>query len=82
MFQQKSEGLMKAASTKNTIHEQWILLARRRPTPDDADSAGDVVFLRSGAWECLGRISRGVPIDATAWKHTERWASKEQVGAL
>lgn len=68
-----------AAPQHSAEQDQWVSLADGpRPTLADEDCLGDVVFLRSGAWECLGRLSRGIPVDASAWKHTARWASEKE----
>lgn len=50
----------------------WIALDMRKPTAADADSNGDVLWLRSGAWDCLGRVQSGIPADATHWRPTGR----------
>lgn len=45
---------------------------KNAPSQSDADSNGDVLFLRSGGWECLGKWNK-VPVDASAWMHTDRY---------
>ncbi len=50
----------------------WVDVTERPPTAEDADSKGDVLFLRSNFWECLGKVSSGIPVDATKWKRTAR----------
>jgi hypothetical protein len=48
---------------------KWISVGTP-PTEADADSNGDVVWLRSHVWDCLGKVSKGIPADATDWKHS------------
>jgi hypothetical protein len=44
-----------------------VLITERLPTAADADQRGDVLWLRSQHWWCLGRWHK-VPVDATAWQ--------------
>lgn len=46
---------------------EWIPISSRVPAAADANAAGDVMWLRSGI-EMPGRVSRGVPVDATHWR--------------
>lgn len=46
----------------------WIQNRAALPEEDDADSNGNVWWLRSGR-ECLGKWNK-VPVDATAWTST------------
>lgn len=45
----------------------WIPIEERLPTPQDANTAGDVLWLRSGI-EMLGRVRNTAPVDATHWR--------------
>lgn len=51
----------------DSLEDKGIECAQRLPTQDDADDNGDVEWLRSGVW-MRGRVSTGVPVDATRWR--------------
>lgn len=72
-FREKSgQPVLKFDTTKQYAVQGWTALTERQPTMADADSNGDVLFLRSGAGDCLGRVKTGIPADATHWRHTGR----------
>lgn len=64
-------GLPMSDEGSHQLPESWIPLDLREPTMADADSIGDVLFLRNGLG-MLGRVAAGIPTDATHWSHTGR----------
>ncbi len=65
-------------SPDRTDENPWISYVDRMPTEADADSIGDVVWLRSNFWETLVRVSRGKPVDGTLWKYTDRFMKSKK----
>ena len=58
----------------------WTPVSLRLPTIQDANEAGDVLWLRSGI-EMLGRVKNTVPVDATHWRpvHDDQTIEPERV---
>ena len=76
---ERAEGVMRdalqgleaaAREVVATLAPPLVSLAERTPTEADTNARGDVVWLRSGV-EVLGRLARGVPVDATHWRRVD-----------
>jgi hypothetical protein len=63
-------GLIKDGAFQELL-EGWTAIESAKPTTADADSKGDVLFLRAGM-PMLGRVTSGIPVDVTHWRHTNR----------